>query len=33
MRVREMTKLFGAQPHPEKSHEAGRVLLRNFIEL
>ena len=31
--VIEAGNLFGAQPHPEKSHEAGRVLLRNFIEL
>jgi len=31
--VIEAGNLFGVQLHPEKSHEAGRVMLRNFVEL
>ena len=31
--VIEQDNVFGIQPHPEKSHEAGATLLKNFASL
>ncbi|HIO71150.1 MAG TPA: imidazole glycerol phosphate synthase subunit HisH, partial [Campylobacterales bacterium] len=29
----EKENIFGLQPHPEKSHNSGLKILKNFIEL